>query len=294
MRSPFHLDVLVLSALLCSTPSLHGEPRFEPTHPSSTHDRNADHSLVPLRDAIEKSDDRCQRLLDQCLRFDRDIVDFKRATSRVALLRQLAEELPGQHGLVDDTPEQLFRLLQREFLQGPFDAYCPSVGETLCTGRYNCLTASILYVAVCRQQGITAQVAASFGHVRVELIVDGTPVWIEMTDPVWHPSRMRLTGEHQIDDTQTLARLAYNRGTRLARQGEYAAAIRWLRKSVRLDPDYQESKDNLAATFNNWAISQIEAGNFSRARNLVADGLRYQHQAEELLRTQAYLNRTSG
>jgi len=202
--------------------------------------------------------------------------------------------LRDTNGLGDATPEQLFRLLQREFLQGPFDAYCPSVGETICTGRYNCLTASILYVEICRQHGITAQVAASAGHVRVQLNLAGTPIWVEMTDPVWHPLRTPLSDEHQIDDTQTLARLAYNRGTRLARHGQYAAATRWLRKSVRLDPRYQESKDNLAATFNNWAISQIKAGNLMQARTLVADGLRYRHQSEELLRTQAFLNRQAG
>jgi tetratricopeptide (TPR) repeat protein len=184
-----------------------------------------------------------------------------------------------------------FELVQAQWLTGPYDSNCARLQRTLEDGTYNCLMATLLYLATCRDAGLTAVPLAAPGHVAVRVWWDSVPHDVETTDRRWLPQPVELGSVRgqQISDRALLARVYYNLGIQLAREGDFVRALHTTRQSCRLDPTHAEARANLLAVLNNWSIELVRQGQYAQAEALIQEGLRLDDQYEPLHRSAAFV-----
>ena len=173
---------------------------------------------------------------------------------------------------------ELLQFLHEQLLVGDYDAGCSDVRRIFEDGSYNCVTATITFVAMSRRLGsspLETEVVALPGHVRCQLVAGDEAVIIETTSSEW-PSR--VLQEHVglqprcLSDVQLLAKLVYNRGLQEIQQRAYESAIRSTELSWQLDKAHAAARENVAAAINNWSLELCGEGKFAKAIELLKQG----------------------
>ena len=190
----------------------------------------------------------------------------------------------------------LHELVHREVLTGGYDLACSTLTETLQTGRFNCVTATILYVALCHEIGIEARGVEIPAHVYAQVGSGAEAIRVETTCARWFELAARdLAAAERVvpgrptdansddaagadvaprilDTWQLTAILYYNQGVDHAERGNYPAAIAANSKAYRLDPLSRSIRKNLLSAVNNWALDMADAGNYQQALSLLEEG----------------------
>jgi tetratricopeptide (TPR) repeat protein len=187
----------------------------------------------------------------------------------------LAEDL--QSRLAPEAPPRkriatVFAFLQHEALLGNYRQQASDIELALDGGDYNCVSATILFVALAQRAGLQPQIWHAPGHVFCRF--PGESLEIETTCRDWlSASRPRppRPGARRITSAHLVAKLDYNRGILLLEQGRFAPALAALRRSCAGDPLDRDARQNLLAGLNNAALAECAAGRFAPAAALLAE-----------------------
>jgi len=200
---------------------------------------------------------------------------------------------------------RVFGYLHQNILTGGYQIDATNPGVTLKTGRYNCVSAAILFKFLAEAAGYPTRIQQLPTHAfcRVETTFASIPV--ECTAPRWLDEVFRmpqfrlatrgpaLSTEDETEredlrrlvstsraterdwqlydqgrtmsETQIVGTIYYNRGVDALFAHQFDRALYANIIALRLDPTNQSAKDNLLASLNNWAIALAEAGHFSQA-----------------------------
>jgi hypothetical protein len=202
---------------------------------------------------------------------------------RVRDARYSSIDLPAIARLpIAQRPAAILAGLHREILAGGFRPSATLIHETLATGDYNCVTATILFHDLCLRCGVPAEIIAQSGHVSSRLV--GPPSEeVETTRRDWFTREPeQATSAHKpapitirrvISPSQLLGRVYYNRALAALEQRKFAAAIDLLCVSLTLDEHDHDARENLLAGLNNWALALCETGDHAAAAERIAAGL---------------------
>ena len=189
----------------------------------------------------------------------------------------------SQQRLADSSQSMAHELLafvHDQLLIGEYDAGCSDVRELFEDGTYNCVTATILYLALARRMdadwATMIDPVALPGHVRCQLIRDRkAAIPIETTSPIWPSETMAMHEGRKpriLSDVELLAKLIYNRGLDQMSQRDYESALISTELSWQFDQKHIAARENVVAVINNWALSLCGAGEFRKAIELLEQG----------------------
>jgi tetratricopeptide (TPR) repeat protein len=187
-------------------------------------------------------------------------------------------------------------------------------------GRFNCVSATILFNCLAERFGLRVYGLESPSHARSRLAYDGNRVDIETTCPRWFqvlddpqrrlvpnldappvktaensgPATGKLasatsagtaspaSGCREVSGVQLAAMIYYNRGVDLLAAGRFGEALAANAKALRLDAESQTARGNLLATLNNWAIALGAEGRYGEAVKRLDQGLDIEPSHETL------------
>lgn len=192
----------------------------------------------------------------------------------------------------------IFEFMHREMLYGGYRLDASDLSVTFDEGRFNCVSASVLFCCLCERFGIMAEGLEIPGHAMVRVVLADEELEVEATCPQWFsltkdPRRREeliektlgrspagsaggsggAGGFRRVSGVQLVATIYYNRGVDLLSRKQFAAAMAANCKAVRLDRDNQTAWGNLLATLNNWAVDAGAEGRFADAVTLLETGL---------------------
>lgn len=186
---------------------------------------------------------------------------------RASLARAITAEMS-----VRERAKEILRRMHQEFLTGQYRPACTELHRTLNDGRYNCVTATVLFRCLCAEFGIPLKTIAETGHVYCLLEGDGRAT-IQTTSLDGFTSSDATAGGREITDVQLLAKIYYNRGVSLLEKNRFRQAFDLLQIGYGLDRQDQIAWRNILACLNNWALSECDAGRFQHAAELLLRGL---------------------
>ena len=203
----------------------------------------------------------------------------------------------------DELAGSVYRFLHGELLSGPYDIQCSDMTAALETGRFNCISATLLYNCLAAEVGLRTHAAATPGHVFSLVILNERRIEVETTCPAWFeilndPKRLaafappvvegvsvnhtpledsgRATSRGSIQRELGTAELAaivyYNRGVDFVERRQFAEAVACNFKALQLDPSNTVARGNLLAAVNNWALEEAERGRHETALELIRTG----------------------
>jgi tetratricopeptide (TPR) repeat protein len=208
--------------------------------------------------------------------------------------KSLAEELRRS----DDSArprEQIvavFDFMHRRVLCGGYDLAATDLRVVLDQGRFNCISATVLFNYFAGELGLKCRGLEMPSHAMSRVLLPEGPVDVETTCPRW----FHLTGDlrqetvaastaigsaagadrakaREVSPIQLAAMIYYNRGVDLLADKRFAAAAAANAKSLRLDPNNITARGNLLATINNWSIHLGDSEHFAEAIDLLRQGL---------------------
>ncbi|HID76843.1 MAG TPA: hypothetical protein EYP56_12715 [Planctomycetaceae bacterium] len=190
--------------------------------------------------------------------------------------------------------ELAFEFLHRRILTGDYQLGSSDLREALDHGRFNCLSASILFQCLASRLGLDVRGLETPGHVSSRVVWEGGRLDIETTCSNW----FRLASEpdrqgqafghagrscavaggpsgpaHEVPETALVGMIYYNRGVDLLAENRFAQALAANAKAVWLDPANSAARGNLLATLNNWAVRLAGAGQYAEAAALLRQGM---------------------
>jgi len=240
--------------------------------------------------------DRQDELRRCCTRFD-EMVESLRRSGKV-------------RGTPRERAEAVFAFLHQSILSGGYHLQSSDLREVFDRGRFNCVTASLLFNCLAQRFDLKAVGLEVPGHAMSRLELPDETLDIETTCPRWfalherpaaaaspplgartptgretivqaesavraaaRSAEIRLQPLRQVSEVELVATIYYNRGVDLLAKKRFADAAAANAKAVRLDPDNATAKGNLFATINNWAIELGTSGNYEKAAELLRLGL---------------------
>jgi tetratricopeptide (TPR) repeat protein len=220
--------------------------------------------------------------------------DLRRYEERVARWDRPLQAAGAQTGKIEPTARIIFEFMHRQILVGGYHQDSTDLLQTIDSGRYNCVSATVLYGCLAERFGLSARGLEYPGHVMSRLVLAGGPLDVETTCPRWFellddPQRQqdllrkalgshgdyaaKLARRREVSPAQLVAMIYYNRGVDLLAQRHFPEALAADAKALRLDPTNAAAWGNLSATLNNWAISLSSVGLHSQAAEKLNEGL---------------------
>ena len=188
--------------------------------------------------------------------------------------------------------EAVFEFMHRRVLRGRYRIDGTDLRATLDEGRFNCLTAYILFNYLAGQFGLQCRGLAAPGHAMSRVLLPGGVLDLETTCPSWFQLRARPTGMseavartrwpatpaetanlREVSPIQMAAMIYYNRGVDRLAEKQFAQAAAANAKAVRLDPGNATARGNLLATLNNWSIELGDRQQFREAIDVLHQGM---------------------
>ncbi len=151
-----------------------------------------------------------------------------------------------------------------------------TVAETFASGQANCLSFTLLFVALAREAGISAQVQEvgqvlswyqdataiyAAGHVNARVEFDGRSGSVDLDQSIL-PARR---GPVVISDRRAQAHYYNNRASELMAQGEQAAAREYLTLALQRDARFVRARNNLGVLESRQGHDAAAAAQFERA-----------------------------
>ena len=216
---------------------------------------------------------------------------------------------------------QTFRGLHAEILHGGYDIAASNPGEAIQTGRYNCVSATLLFKVVAESLAFEVRVVQTPTHAYCLVKCGEDWVPVECTCPNWfdqvlnqagpagltrvveksqdtgtrdalgHPMVSKsqraegtagLDSGRAISDTQLLGTIYYNRGVASLLERQYETAVVVNLRAIQLDPESHSARDNLLAGLNNWAIALAERGELAEAAARLQLALTFRPDSEPI------------
>jgi len=207
----------------------------------------------------------------------------------------LADELRQSGRVVGTTrqrAEAIFDFMHNRVLRGGYRLECTDLRRTLNEGRFNCVSASVLFNYLAGELGLECRALELPGHAMSRVLMPDAPLDVETTCPRW----FRLIGDpkkqaaaaaktigaaasadrtkaREVSPIQVAAMIYYNRGVDLLGEKRFADATAANAKALRLDLKNATARGNLLAAINNWSIDLGNAGQFGEAVDLLRQGL---------------------
>jgi tetratricopeptide (TPR) repeat protein len=210
---------------------------------------------------------------------------------------ELAAELGGTAALAGDPVRKaraVLEFMHRRLLRGGYGIDCTDLRLALDRGRFNCVSASVLYNCLAGHVGLEVCGLETPGHARIRLILPEGSIDVETTCPSWfqlmnHPEKQAELVEktigvrpatdrsqfREVSPVQMIAMIYYNRGVDLLADGRFSAAAAANAKALWLDPSSKTARGNLLATLNNWAIALSDSGHHAEAVDLLGRALSF-------------------
>jgi len=201
-------------------------------------------------------------------------------------------------GAVAGSPRErarvVFEFMHRRILRTGYERDCSNLTAALDEGRFNCVSASVLFVCLSGRFGLNARGLEVPGHAMCRLVLPGRTLDVETTCPRWfelidRPRKLaelieKTTGFHHLADRspgqyrevsgiELVATIYYNRGVDLLARKRFARALAANAKALRLDASNPTALGNLLATLNNWAIDRGNLSRYAEAVGLLRQGL---------------------
>lgn len=194
-------------------------------------------------------------------------------------LHALVRQRVDLHASREQRLEQLVQLaFDADGLNLQYDTKAThSVAESYATRRVNCLSFTLLFVALARDAGVEAQVQEvgrvlswyedgdalyNAGHVNVGVRIDGRQVSIDLDRSVL----MERRGPRPISDRRALAHYYNNRGAELMADGALPAARQYLAMALQMDRGF-------VAAWNNLGVLALREGDTQGAKEDYANAL---------------------
>ena len=230
----------------------------------------------------------------------------KRFAAIVEALRQSGEV----RGTSRERAQAVFAFLHQSLLRGGYCLQASDLRQAFDHGRFNCVTASLLFNCLAERFELKAVGLELPGHAMSRLELPGETLDIETTCSRWFtlldrrgaadspPAGKPAETEHEttgqaelaerslarrtapgrrplreVSEVELVATIYYNRGVDLLAEKRFADAAAANAKAVRLDPQNATAKGNFLATINNWAIDLGTSGEYEKAAELLRLGL---------------------
>lgn len=135
------------------------------------------------------------------------------------------------------------------------DATTRTVAETFHSGRGNCLSFTLMYVAMAQALGLDVayqevdeavwqrrgETVLRTAHINVLLRLDGREQVVDFEPD----ARFARTSVRRVGEARALAHFYSNRGMELLLEGQAQAALPWVRRATELDADFVPAWSNL-------------------------------------------------
>ncbi len=221
------------------------------------------------------------------------------------LERQAIRKLPETR-----RAEAIFHFMHTRLFHGGYALECTNVFHIFQTGRYNCVSGTILYCCLANRFGLDVRGREITGHAMCRLFLENRAIDIEVTCPRWfelldNPKRQAKVIEktlgycpgdssenfRDVTPVELVATIYYNRGVDLLLNQSFAEALASNQKTLRLDPESKTAWGNLLATLNNWAIHEADQCHYAKAVELLQAGMALQPQFETFQSNYAHVTR---
>jgi tetratricopeptide (TPR) repeat protein len=195
-------------------------------------------------------------------------------------------------GTPRERAETIFEFLHHRVLRGGYRIENSDLRVTLDEGRFNCVTASILFDYLAGAFGLECRGLAGPGHAMSRVLLPSGTLDLETTCPRWlhagadaktpFDATMKTLGPkavagranvREVSPIQMAAMIYYNRGVDLLAEERFADAAVANAKAIRLDPPNATARGNLLATLNNWSIELGNQHQFREAVDVLRQGL---------------------
>jgi len=226
-----------------------------------------------------------------------DNADELRAYERKAAA--LADALAGSIA-PDASPhrraEAVLAFLHRRVLHS-YDLAATDLRRALDDGRFNCVSATVLFNYFAERAGLRSCGLEMPGHAMSRVLLADGALDGETTCPCWFgvagdssqppgaagktigravaPGGAPLDPRkaREVSPIQLAAMIYYNRGVDALAEKRFADAAADTANALRLDPGTATARGNLLATINNWSIELGNALRFAEAADLLRQGL---------------------
>lgn len=188
--------------------------------------------------------------------------------------------------------EAVFDFLHRRILHGGYRIDCTDLRVALDEGRFNCVSASVLFQCLAERRCLDTCGVEMPGHAMSRVRLPNGPLDIETTCSAWFrlmddPKRQAQSvrdtlgamsggarsSSREVSGIGLVAMVYYNRGVDLLAAARYAEAASANAKALTLDHDSQTARGNLLATVNNWAIALGQSGRLDEAISILEAGM---------------------
>lgn len=154
-----------------------------------------------------------------------------------------------------------------------------SVAESFATRRVNCLSFTLLFVALAREADLTARpqevgrvlswyehdgLAYNYGHLNVQVRIDSRIGTVDLDSNILMDRR----GPHVIPDKRLFAHYYNNRGAELMADGQFQQARAYFEQSLRTDPELTDVWNNLGVLEFREHAFDAAAARYARALTL--------------------------
>jgi tetratricopeptide (TPR) repeat protein len=205
--------------------------------------------------------------------------------------------------------ERVFDFLHRQVLRGGYRLECTDIRLALDGGRFNCVSATVLFNCLADGVGLHCCGLEMPGHAMNRVLLPGGKMDLETTCPRWFqllhdpikqteavsktlgttvkPDYSQL---REVTSVQLTAMIYYNRGVDLLAEKRFAAAAAVNAKALRLDPQNATARGNFLATLNNWSIDLSAAHDYTAAVELLHTGMAFDCRYPAFQQNFAYLH----
>jgi tetratricopeptide (TPR) repeat protein len=274
-------------------------------------------SGVDNLDVLRRYEQKTKSLVDQLRSFEGDspfFVDTRTGTVPCQSegdspdLRAGDDESVSVDAAARQRVEIVFNFLHRRVLRGGYDLAATDLRRTFDEGRFNCISATVLFNYFASQLGLDCRGLEMPSHAMSRVVFADRVLDVETTCPCWFqlmsdPQPQTPTVSHvtataagvkgdgpllansttgtvprgvsirEVSPIQLVAMIYYNRGVDLLAEKRFAEAAAANAKSLRLDPGNATARGNLLATINNWSIHLGDSQQFAEAVELLRRGL---------------------
>lgn len=222
------------------------------------------------------------------------------------------EFAPGSSADPELVSRKLLTQLHRQFLIGQYDAATSDIGVTLERGTYNCVSGTILLVALARSLDQEVEVISLKGHVLARLeqhpdhLLETTALPATFGDVGIRSTNSQLPSSttsaatfsleksrqaRVLNDSELIAKVYYNKAVVALSTKQFAVALEALEQSRRLDPLDADARENQLATLNNWALALSRDGQYELALAKIHEGLAIDPEYSALLMNELHIIR---
>lgn len=189
--------------------------------------------------------------------------------------------------------EKILVFMHEELMLGGYQLEQTTMENLFSNGRYNCVTATILYCCLGRAAGLEVRAVELPGHAMCWVKTERGEIDVETTCATWFQylddaqTRKRVIRDlirqaqddvdtaqvRAISDRELIAKVYYNRGVDFLAVKDFRSALESNAIALLLDPTSHTTKGNLLATINNWALNLCYEGKFTQSAELLRKGI---------------------